>query len=60
VFAGPSLCVASTFTGLLIGTFAFGYVADKYGRRTVFTYSTLWYRTATSANGSAFIRPGTT
>jgi MFS transporter, putative metabolite:H+ symporter len=47
MFAGPALFVASTFTGLFIGTFAFGYVADKYGRRTIFTYSMLWYCAAT-------------
>ncbi|QPF82780.1 MFS transporter [Bradyrhizobium genosp. L] len=47
IFAGPALFVAATFTGLFIGTCAFGYVADKYGRRTVFTYSMLWYSAAT-------------
>jgi putative MFS transporter len=47
IFAGPALFVAATFTGLFIGTFVFGYVADKYGRRTIFTYSMLWYCAAT-------------
>jgi putative MFS transporter len=47
IFAGPALFVAATFTGLFIGTFAFGYVADRYGRRTIFTYSMLWYCAAT-------------
>ncbi|WGR98452.1 MFS transporter [Bradyrhizobium sp. ISRA443] len=47
IFAGPALFVAATFTGLFIGTCAFGYAADKYGRRTVFTYSMLWYSAAT-------------
>jgi putative MFS transporter len=47
IFSGPALFVAATFTGLFIGTFAFGYVADKYGRRTIFTYSMLWYSAAT-------------
>src|SRR5580658_4528549 len=47
IFTGPALFVAATFTGLFIGTFAFGYVADKYGRRTIFTYSMLWYCAAT-------------
>jgi MFS transporter, putative metabolite:H+ symporter len=47
IFTGPALFVAATFTGLFIGTFAFGYVADKYGRRTIFTYSMLWYSAAT-------------
>jgi len=47
IFAGPALFVAATFTGLFIGTLFFGYVADKYGRRTIFTYSMLWYSVAT-------------
>jgi putative MFS transporter len=47
IFAGPALFVAATFTGLFIGTAAFGYVADRYGRRTIFTYSMLWYCAAT-------------
>src|ERR1700761_8474421 len=47
IFTGPALFVAATFTGLFIGTFAFGYVADKYGRRTIFTFSMLWYSAAT-------------
>src|ERR1700722_1840441 len=49
IFAGPALFVAATFTGLFIGTFVFGYTADKYGRRTIFTYSMLWYCAATFA-----------
>src|SRR5271170_6712525 len=47
IFAGPALFVAATFAGLFIGTFVFGYAADKYGRRTIFTYSMLWYCAAT-------------
>jgi putative MFS transporter len=47
IFAGPALFVAATFTGLFIGTFVFAYFADKYGRRTIFTYSMLWYSAAT-------------
>jgi len=47
IFAGPASFVAATFTGLFIGTLFFGYVADKYGRRTIFTYSMLWYSAAT-------------
>src|ERR1700758_3382141 len=31
MFSGPALFVASTFFGLFIGTFVFGFVADKYG-----------------------------
>jgi MFS transporter, putative metabolite:H+ symporter len=47
IFSGPALFVAATFTGLFIGTFIFGYAADRYGRRTIFTYSMLWYSAAT-------------
>jgi putative MFS transporter len=47
MFSGPALFVASTFFGLFIGTFVFGFVADKYGRRTVFTFSMLAYCAAT-------------
>src|SRR5258708_31682276 len=35
IFTGPALFVAATFTGLFIGTFVFGFVADKYGRRSI-------------------------
>src|ERR1700726_5233237 len=35
IFSGPALFVAATFTGLFIGTFVFGFFADKYGRRTI-------------------------
>jgi putative MFS transporter len=38
---------AATFLGLFIGTIGFASVADRYGRRTIFTYSLLWYATAT-------------
>ena len=47
MFSGPALFVAATFTGLFIGTIVFGSVADKYGRRTIFTYSMLFYCAAT-------------
>jgi hypothetical protein len=44
--------VAATFAGLFIGTFVFGFIADKLGRRTVFTYALLWY--SASAVAMAF------
>jgi putative MFS transporter len=47
MFSGPALFVASTFFGLFIGTFVFGFVADKYGRRAIFTFSMLAYCAAT-------------
>lgn len=38
---------AVTFLGLFIGTIAFASVADRYGRRAIFTFSLLWYAAAT-------------
>jgi putative MFS transporter len=47
LFTGPAVFPAATFAGLFIGTLVFGFVADKYGRRSVFTFSLLWYCIAT-------------
>jgi putative MFS transporter len=38
---------AVTFAGLFVGTIAFSPVADRYGRRTIFTVSLLWYSAMT-------------
>jgi putative MFS transporter len=38
---------AVTFLGLFIGTIGFASVADRYGRRAIFTFSLLWYAAAT-------------
>jgi putative MFS transporter len=38
---------AATFLGLFIGTLVFSQVADRFGRRAVFTGSLLWYCAAT-------------
>ncbi|MBN3759559.1 MFS transporter [Burkholderia sp. Ac-20365] len=35
--------IASTFAGLFVGTFCFGWLPDRFGRRKVFTISLLWY-----------------
>lgn len=37
-----------TFAGLFVGTMVFGFVADRFGRRAVFTYALLWYAAATA------------
>jgi len=42
---------AATFAGLFAGTILFGSVADKFGRRTVFTFSMLWYTVANVSMG---------
>ena len=41
--AGPGTFVFALFAGLFVGTIAFGWVADAYGRRTIFTFSLVWY-----------------
>jgi len=46
-FTGLASFVASTFVGLFVGTLLFGFVADKFGRRLIFTGSLLWYAAAT-------------
>ena len=42
---------SATFSGLFVGTILFGSVADRFGRRTVFTYALLWYAAATLVMG---------
>jgi putative MFS transporter len=41
--------IAAMFSGLFIGTALFGFVADRFGRRTIFTFSLLWYTAASIA-----------
>ncbi|MBV9756671.1 MAG: MFS transporter, partial [Alphaproteobacteria bacterium] len=48
IFSGPAAFVAATFAGLFIGTIAFAYVADRFGRRSIFTFSLLWYSVCTA------------
>src|ERR1700726_1028169 len=43
-FSGFASFVASLFVGTLI----FGFVADKFGRRAIFTFSLLWYTVGTT------------
>jgi MFS transporter, putative metabolite:H+ symporter len=46
-FSGLASFVAATFAGLFIGTMVFGFLADRSGRRLIFTCSLLWYSIAT-------------
>ena len=41
--SGFASFVAATFTGLFIGTICFSWLSDHYGRRSIFTFSLLWY-----------------
>jgi putative MFS transporter len=47
-FSGVGAFVAATFAGLFIGTFFLGFLADKYGRRFIFTFALLGYTAATA------------
>ena len=40
---GVGFFVFCTFAGMFVGTLGFGFVADRVGRRAIFTYSLLWY-----------------
>ncbi|HEY4275973.1 MAG TPA: MFS transporter [Rhizomicrobium sp.] len=40
--------VFATFAGMWLGSIGFGFVADRMGRRSIFTVSLLWYSLATA------------
>jgi putative MFS transporter len=46
---GIASFVAAFFIGLFIGTIVFGFVADRFGRRSIFTASLIWYSVCTLA-----------
>src|SRR5260221_1894338 len=48
-FSGIGAFVAATFAGLFAGTFFLGFLADRFGRRAIFTYALLAYTAATVA-----------
>lgn len=39
--------VAAGFAGMFFGTLVFSWVSDRFGRKTTFTYSLVWYSAAT-------------
>jgi putative MFS transporter len=45
-FSGIGAFVAATFAGLFAGTFFLGFLADRFGRRAIFTYALLGYTAA--------------
>jgi putative MFS transporter len=40
--------VFSTFAGMWVGCVCFSFIADRLGRRSIFTFSLLWYSLATA------------
>lgn len=44
---GIASFAAAMFLGLFLGTGVFSFAADRFGRRTIFTFSLLWYTAAT-------------
>src|SRR4051795_8958802 len=45
-FSGIGAFVAATFAGLFVGTFFLGFLADRFGRRFIFTFALLGYSAA--------------
>jgi MFS transporter, putative metabolite:H+ symporter len=43
---GIAAFIASLFSGLFVGTICCGFLADRFGRRAIFTYSLLFYTAA--------------
>lgn len=43
---GVASFIACLFAGLFVGTICCGFLADRFGRRTIFTYSLLFYTAA--------------
>jgi putative MFS transporter len=50
-FTDQATFVAATFAGLFVGTLGFSAVADRFGRRPIFTFALLWYALATVVMG---------
>jgi putative MFS transporter len=46
--AGVGTFVFALFAGLFVGAIFLGHFADSYGRRTVFTFSLVWYSITTA------------
>lgn len=45
---GVGFFVFSTFAGMWVGCIGFGFIADRLGRRSIFTFSLVWYSLATA------------
>ena len=55
-FTDSQLGLASTgyLFGTVVGALAFGYLADRYGRKSLFTWTLIFYVTATAATALSF------
>ena len=45
---GVGFFVFSTFAGMWVGCVCFGFIADRFGRRSIFTFALVWYSLATA------------
>jgi MFS transporter, putative metabolite:H+ symporter len=45
-FHGFASFIASGFAGMFVGTLAFSWLSDRFGRRSIFTFALLWYSIA--------------
>jgi MFS transporter, putative metabolite:H+ symporter len=55
---GIASFIAALFAGLFVGTIACGFLADKFGRRAIFTSSLLWYTAANIVLAFQHTAPG--
>jgi len=46
--SGVGFFVFCTFAGMWVGCVGFGFIADRLGRRSIFTFSLVWYSLATA------------
>jgi putative MFS transporter len=44
--SGVASFIAALFSGLFVGTLCCGFLADRFGRRGIFTWSLIWYAAA--------------
>jgi putative MFS transporter len=47
-YTGIAGYIAATYSGLFVGTFFCGRLADRFGRRAAFTWSMVWYSIASA------------